>query len=92
MNKPTDKPSTLLVVDDRQTTMEGEFSQTRAFLRQCMNSVVHGELNHQRAQDIAMLAKQQNYNMALEATLFPRDARGVSSQKLLDAASVLISE
>lgn len=70
--------------------MEAEFQQTRAFLRKCMASVVTGEINHQAAKDIAMLAQAQNYNMALESTILPRGNNGSVSPLLLDAASALV--
>ena len=70
-------------------TMEGEFKQTRAFLRAAMAGVVTGEVNHQKAKDIALLAQQQNYNMAMEATLFPKEARGLPSSELIAQANKL---
>ena len=79
-------------VSKREKSMIGEFDQTRAFLRQCMAGVVTGEINHQAAKDVAMLAQAQNYNMALEANMFPKHGRGESSQKLLNSASVLAGE
>jgi len=75
--------------DIRKESMLGEFDQTRSFLRNCMAGIVTGEINHVQAKDIAMLAQQQNYNMALEATLFPETERGISSSKLLESASAL---
>jgi len=71
----------------RRQSMQGEFDQTRAFLRQCMSAVVTGELNHVQAKDVAMLAQQQNYNMALEATLFPSESKIVKSAELIEPAT-----
>lgn len=74
----------------KKENMEEEFQKTRQFLRACMQGVVNGEINHQMAKDIGFLAQQQNYNMALEATLFPQEKRGIASKEILAVASNLV--
>jgi len=71
----------------RKQTMQGEFDQTRSFLRQCMAAVVRGDINHQQAKDVALLAQQQNYNMALEMALF--GSKPQATKELLQAADRL---
>lgn len=79
-------------INNRVKAMEGEFDQTRAFIRQCMADVATGSLSHPMAQDIIALANAQNHNMALEATMFPRNNRGEPSSKLLELADNMVVE
>ena len=76
----------------RRLSMQNEFDHTRDFLRQCMAAIVKGELSHQQAGDIVDLAQQQNYNMALEATLFPGESKPIEAKGLVKIAAKLVGD
>lgn len=67
-----------------------EFTDTRSFLRSVMVGIIQGEVNHQQASDIATLAHVQNQSLALEATLFPDNARNIKGEDILKSANRLI--
>jgi len=73
----------------RAKAVSQEFTDTRAFLRQCMAAVVTGGLTHTQAQDIALLAQQQNYSVVIENAIIPLSTNKIEPKSLIHAAKEL---